>query len=160
MRMLAAVLFLAATPVLADAPAAPPHAFPIPQVSKMPPATPGQRVFRLPMRFARVEAFYREQFGGDRRVQLTIAREDDAKTLTIVSKREDDAWAKAIVREGPVDTVVEVMALVRSGPVVIEGRGPPVQFVLPVSRHVKEQANSIDHMGDHMGDHPGTLPRR
>lgn len=127
-----------------------PQSFPIPSPDgKSIATTPGQRVFHLPMRFAKAERFYRDRFGTDKGVSLQLERADDVKVLTIVSKHAGDSWAKAVVREGTVDTVLEVTPVVRLAGEQIQGRGLPlVHLVLPVSPEPRNMANSIDHMGD------------
>ena len=137
-----------ASAALAEPPAQ--ASFPLPSPDgKSIATTPGQRVFHLPIRFARVERFYRERFGGDKAVSLRMERVEEAKSLTIVSQRKSDTWAKAVVREGAVDTVVEVTEVVRLGGDVVVGQAKPlVQIVLPVSPEPLHMANSIDHMSD------------
>jgi hypothetical protein len=122
--------------------------FPLPSFAgKAPPVSPGQSRFRVPLRFARVEAFYRGRFGGDAGVGLALVRGDAGRTLTITSRRPGDAWLKAVVREAEVDTAIEVTAGVRLQELPVEGHGrPQVQLVIPVSDEVVKMANSIDHL--------------
>ena len=121
----------------------------LPAVDNKPVAvSAGQRVFRLPMRFARVEAYYRALYATDAEVRMTVARDDAGRTLTLQSRKPGDAWAKAVIREAPVDTVVEVTPVIRLGPEVVEARPqrPLVQFVFKHADEVQRQANSIDHL--------------
>lgn len=162
MRKSAIALFLLAaapTIALADPPAAAPaqpdakpaeaRPFPLPAPEGKPiPVAANQRVFRVPMRFAKVEKFYRDQLGADRRITFTADRREEPRTLTVVSRRDTDTWSKAVIREGVVDTTIEVTPIVRfATPEVIDGRMKPlVQFVMPRNPAAVEAANSIDHM--------------
>ena len=163
-RIAICVSLLFAAPALAEAPStaktsraaamktaeARPGPLPVPSLDgKAISVASGQRVFHLPMRFARVEKFYRELFGADRRIAIAMERGEDLKGMTITSKREGDAWAKATVREGAVDTTVEVTPIVRlDGDTVLGNAKPLVQFVLPRNPGVVDQVNSISHMPD------------
>ena len=137
-------------------------ALPLPSASGKPiPATAGQRKFRVPLGFARVERFYRRQLGGADKVSLTVEVSASGRTLTLTSRRDTDTWSKAVARQGAVDTTIEVTPIVRLKVVDIEGRPaePLVHFVMPPSPEVARQANSIDHLetGDH--EAPLTSPR-
>jgi hypothetical protein len=128
------------------------NAFPLPSPDGKPLArTANQRVFRVPLGFARVEAFYRQQLGTAKDVTLLTARGDGGRTLTISSRRPTDAWARAVVRESAVETIVEVTPTTRFAAEVVEGRGKPlVELVLPPDvAAVRQQANSIDHTPRH-----------
>jgi hypothetical protein len=124
--------------------------FPVPGLDGKVAAT-AERVVRVPMRFAKVEAFYRQRFAGEPKVRLARERLEGGWVLTLTSRREGDAWAKAVVREQPVDTIVEVTPMVHLQGDKVEGRPPPlVQLVLPPSAdEVRRMANSIDHMPKH-----------
>ena len=139
-----------AAPPLADGTTTNHAAFPLPRPEGKPIAiSPGQRVFRLPMRYARVERFYRDQFAADRSITITEDRSEHQKVLNVISKRSDSAWSRVTVREGAVDTVVELTPMMRLGGEVIVGRGLPlVQVVIPLNPGVAEQAKAIDHMED------------
>ena len=97
LRVLAAVL-LAPLAALGAEPQAPLKPLPLPSIDGKPLAiTAGQKTFRLPLRFAKVEAFYREQYKTDPKITLKTAGEEGQRTLTLSSKRGDDTWAKAVV---------------------------------------------------------------
>ena len=137
------------TPRAATAAGATLVALPLPSPSGKPiAATTGQRIFRVPLGFARVERFYREQLGSAAKVALTVEVGAAGRTLTITSRRDSDTWSKAVAREGAVDTTIEVTPIVRLQVVDIEGRPaePLVHFVMPPSPEVARQANSIDHL--------------
>jgi hypothetical protein len=145
-----AVLCLAAGSARADDKPAP-RPLPLPTAGKAVAAAPAsaQRVFRIPLGFARVERFYRETFGGDPQITITVDRSGSARVLTLTSKRQGDAWLRAVARENAVDTTIEVTPVVRIATGVIEGHAPHplVQFVLPPNPEVARQAASIDHLG-------------
>jgi hypothetical protein len=123
--------------------------FPLPSVGGKPLAiTKEQRVFRLPMRFEKVRAFYQEQLGGKAKegLKLTVTGEAGQRTLVLVSKRTGDAWTKAVVKEGETETVVEVTPVLRLDDEQIEGNGRPlVQFVFGRSKEVGHALDTIDH---------------
>jgi hypothetical protein len=123
-------------------------AFPLPSLDGKPLATSAKQTsFRLPLRFDRVRAFYEAQFPeADRaQVQLTLGGTGGKRTLTLVSRRADDTWRKAVVREGEIDTVIEVTPLIRLDETAIEGNGKPlVQFVIGRSADVKRAVDAID----------------
>ncbi|MGC4114691.1 MAG: hypothetical protein QM765_08795 [Myxococcales bacterium] len=108
---------------------------------------PGQKTFRVPLRFAKVEAFYRERFKADEKVTLKAAGQDGKRTLTLVSKRLDDTWAKAVVKEGEVETAIEVTPVTRLDEQKVEGtKAMPLVIVIPRSAEVEKAANSIEHL--------------
>jgi hypothetical protein len=149
LRPLALLLLLAPAAPAEEHAAAPVLApFPLPSPDgKTLARGPAERRFRLPLGYARVEAFYRAHFGGAAGVTIVPGREDGTRTLTIRSSRPGDAWARAVVREGVVDTTVDITPVVRFQAEVVEGRGRPlVQLVLPPdAAEVRRMANSIDH---------------
>jgi hypothetical protein len=106
----------------------------------------GQKSFRVPVRFARVEAFYREQYKADAKITLKAAGEDGKRTLTIVSKRADDTWAKAVVREAEVETAIEVTPVLRLAEEKVEGKAMPLVIVIPRSLEAEKAARSIEHL--------------
>jgi len=120
--------------------------FPLPAIDGKPLAVQkGQKSFRVPTRFAKVEAFLREQFKADAKVVLKSAGGDGARTLTVTSKRPDDAWAKAVVKEGEVDTTVELTPVLRFEEQQVDGRMPLVIFI-PRSADAAKDADSIEHL--------------
>src|SRR5690348_11394240 len=126
----AAALFLVVSAVaFADGPL-PAGPFPLPSVDGKPLAvTQGQKTFRLPMRFSKVEQFYRDQLGGSKEISLKVSGEPGGRVLSLSSKRKGERWTKATVREGEVDTNVEVTQVVDVGPLEVNGNGKPlVQF--------------------------------
>ena len=128
--------------------AAPEGAFPLPSIDgKALALTQGQKTFRVPMRYARVEQFYKEQFLNQKDVRLVPSGTDGDRTLTLTSKRKGDAWTRAVVREGKVDTSVEVVAVLRMSGEAIEGNGKPlVQFVLTRSPDAAKAAAEMNHL--------------
>ncbi|HEY3451950.1 MAG TPA: hypothetical protein VGK67_36665 [Myxococcales bacterium] len=147
MRLFAAlaVLTLGSSVALAGEAALKP--LPLPSVDgKALAISPGQKVFRVPLRFAKVEAFYREQFKGQEKVTLKAASEGGRRTLSIVSRRGDDTWAKAVVREGEVETAIEVTPVTRIEETKVEGKAMPLVIVIPRSSEVEKTASSIEHL--------------
>ena len=124
--------------------------FPLPSVDgKAVAASAGQRTFHLPVGFGRLEKFYRAQFGSADRVTLRAQLQDGRRTLVLKSTRPTDAWAKAVVKEGELDTVVEVTPVLRAGEERVEGNGRPlVEFVLTRSKEFDRMVEGIDHSSD------------
>lgn len=120
--------------------------FPLPTIDdKQIPVAPNQTSFRLPMKFARVETFYCDQLKGKPKISFKASGAEGARILTIESKRAEDAWAKAVVKEGEVATTVDVtFVLVMSGSTV-SGTMPPVLFI-PRSAEAAKTAESIEHL--------------
>jgi hypothetical protein len=146
MRLPFVMSLLLAFSAVAESPAP----FPLPSPDGKPlAATPGQRTFRVPYRFARVEQFYKERFARESKVTLTPSAVDGRHTLTLKSSRSGDTWAKAVIKEGEVDTTVEVTPVLRAGEERVEGNGRPlVELVLTRSRDFDQMVNSIDHASD------------
>jgi hypothetical protein len=121
--------------------------FPLPSLDgKALSASPKQTSFRVPLRFDRVRAFYEEQFPvADRAaIRFTVAGSPGRRTLTLQSSRSEDSWRKAVVREGDIDTMVEVTPLIRLEDTTIEGNARPlVQFVIGRSADVNRAVNAI-----------------
>jgi len=126
--------------------------FPLPTIDQKPLAvTDAQKVFRLPMRFEKVKAFYEERFGGGKEpgVTLTASGAAGERLLKLVSKRQGDTWTRAQVKEGEGETVVEVTPVIRMAGDTIEGNGKPlVEFIFGRSPQVKSSLESIDHTED------------
>lgn len=131
---------------------APPAPFPLPMIGGKPPAiAPGQKSFRLPLGYARVTAFYRDQFRGVSGVTLSESREtrpDGApRELVVRSLRATDAWAKAVVREVEGGTTVDVTPVVRADAQDVKGAARPlVQLVIGRSDEARKAAEAIDHL--------------
>jgi len=128
---------------------APPEPFPLPMIGGKPPAiVPGQKTFRLPLGYARVAAFYREQFRGAAGVTLTERAPDGApRELLVRSLRTTDAWAKAVVREVEEGTTVEVTPVLRADAQDVKGGARPlVQLVIGRSDEARKAAEAIDHL--------------
>ncbi|HYV48704.1 MAG TPA: hypothetical protein VFA20_27790 [Myxococcaceae bacterium] len=128
---------------------APPEPFPLPMIGGKPPAiAPGQKLFRLPLGFARVASFYREQFRGTAGVTLTERAPDGApRELLVRSLRTTDAWAKAVIREVEGGTTVEVTPVLRADAQDVKGGARPlVQLVIGRSDEARKAAESIDHL--------------
>lgn len=125
------------------------HPLPLPSLDRKPLAAgaEGQKSFRVPMRFAAVEKFYREQLGKMDGITLKRSEAGGKKLLTLTSKRKDDTWAKATVKEGEVDTLVEVIPIARFDAAKVEGRGRPlVEIMISRSEEAAKDAAGIDHM--------------
>src|SRR5438093_12248654 len=96
LRCAAALFLLTSTFALAEPlPAGP---FPLPSVDGKPLAVAeGQKTFRLPMRFQKVEKFYRDQLGESKELSLRVTGEPGARVLSLASKRKGERWTKASV---------------------------------------------------------------
>jgi hypothetical protein len=114
--------------------------FPLPAVDGKALAVTGkQKTFRLPMRFERVRAFYDEQFGKEKDVSMKLSGATGARTLALSSKRKGDRWTKATVKEGELETVIEVTPVLEGGQIDVQGNGSPlVQFVFGRSKEVEK----------------------
>ena len=94
-------------PLLALALSAAP--FPLPGIDGKPLAVvEGQKTFRLPMRFEKVRAFYEERFKDAAGVTVRVSGTPGSRSLSLSSARASDAWKSAMVKEGEIETVVEL----------------------------------------------------
>jgi hypothetical protein len=121
--------------------------FPLPAVDgKALAVSSDQKVFRLPMRFEKVRGFYDEQFAKEKDVTVKLAGSSGTRTLTITSKRKGDLWTKAVVKEGELETVVDVTRVLVGDVVDVNGTGTPlVQFVFARSKEVEK---AVDQTSD------------
>jgi hypothetical protein len=121
--------------------------FPLPTVDGKPPAVAkDQKIFKLPIGFARVKAFYAEQLGKTEGVKLVETLKDGRKLLTITTASKTESWKRAVVHEREVETVIEVTPVLRLDEEQISGNGKPlVEFVFGRSSEVDKAVNSIDH---------------
>lgn len=121
--------------------------FPLPSVDgKAPAVAEGQTTFRIPMRFEKAKAFYVAQLGGQQRVTLREKSDGNRRVIVLTTTQEGATWAKAIVREGEVDTTIEVTPVIRLADEQIEGQAKPlVQFLFGRSPEVEKALNTIDH---------------
>ncbi|MBK7861576.1 MAG: hypothetical protein IPJ65_23765 [Archangiaceae bacterium] len=112
--------------------------FPLPAVDgKALSVTEKQKTFRLPMRFEKVRAFYDGQLAKEKDVAVKLSGAPGARVLTLSSKRKGDRWTKATVREGELETVIDVTPVVEVSEVEVSGNGSPlVQFVFGRSKEV------------------------
>jgi hypothetical protein len=112
--------------------------FPLPAVDgKALAVTDKQKTFRLPMRFEKVRAFYDEQFAKEKDVSLKVSGAGGARVLALTSKRKGDRWTKATVKEGELETIIDVTPVMELGPTEVTGTGTPlVQFVFQRSKEV------------------------
>jgi len=121
--------------------------FPLPSIDgKALAATAEQKSFRLPMRFAKVRGFYDGQFIGDDAKGITtkLTGTTGKRVLTLVSSRAGDTWKKAVVREGEIETVIDVTPVLRMAEEQIEGNGKPlVQFIIGRSGDVDRAVEGI-----------------
>ncbi|MHB8873405.1 MAG: hypothetical protein ACYC8T_06930 [Myxococcaceae bacterium] len=147
-RVIGLFLALGAPLCLAAEPADAGGSFPLPSVDGKPLAlVPGQKTFRVPMSFGRVEHFYREQFAREKGVSVLPAGTDGERTLTLTSRRKGETWTRAVVRQGQVDTSIEVTFVMRMTDESIKGSGKPlVQFVLTRSPEAAKAAAEIEHL--------------
>ncbi|MFT3709621.1 MAG: hypothetical protein QM817_18485 [Archangium sp.] len=124
--------------------------FPLPTVDGKPPAVAkDQKVFKLPIGFARVRSFYTEQLGKTEGVKIVESSKDGRKVLTITTASKTESWTRASVREGEVETTIEVTPVMRLEAEEISGNGKPlVEFVFGRSAEVDKAVNSIDHIND------------
>jgi len=120
--------------------------FPLPAIDGKPLAvSEGQKVFRLPMRFEKVKKFYAEQFSATAEVTSVETRVAGKRLLTLTTRARGESWKKAIVREGEVDTVVEVTPVIQLTQEKISGNGKPlVQFIFGRSADVDKALNTIN----------------
>jgi hypothetical protein len=118
--------------------------FPLPAIDGKPLAfSDGQKVFRLPMRFEKVKSFYAQQLGPD--VAVTEKTVGGKRVLTLVARGKSESWVKAIVREGEVDTTIEVTPVMRLAEETISGNGRPlVEFIILRSPDVQKALERID----------------
>jgi hypothetical protein len=143
-QALVAGLFLLASAAFADGTA---RAFPMPSIDgKTVAISEGQKSFRLPIRFQKVADFYRAQFADPKEVQLTATGTSPERTLLLTNKRKGDTWSKAVVREGEIETVIEVTPVLRMGAETVNGNGKPlVEFVISRDPQAAKAAADIDH---------------
>lgn len=122
--------------------------FPLPSIDGKPLAvTEKQKVFRLPMRFEKVRAFYAERYGAGKApdVTFTASGTPGSRKVLLASKRKGDTWTKAEVREGEVETVVEVTPVLQMDAVDVSGNGKPlVEFIISRSPEVDRAVKAID----------------
>jgi hypothetical protein len=130
--------------ILAAALAAP---FPLPAVDGKPLSVKeGQKSFRLPTRFDKVKAFYQEQFKDPAEVTVRTEGGPGARKLKLVTHRKGDGWVRATVSEAEMETVIDVVPVIRLADEKIEGHGKPlVEFVFGRSAEVQKSLDSIDH---------------
>ena len=120
--------------------------FPLPAVDGKPLAvTEGQKTFRLPMRFEKVKAFYEDQFKDAKGVTVRVTGTNGSRALALETSRTSDSWKSAQVKEGELETVVELKAVMRLDGEKIDGKAPPVQFIITRSPEVDRSLQTIDH---------------
>lgn len=120
--------------------------FPLPAIDGKPLAlTPGQKSFRLPMRFEKVKAFYDEQFKGSADVTVRAAGTPGNRSLVIANRNKSDRWMSATVKEGELETVVDLKQVLELDGERIDGKAPPVNFILTRSAEVQKSLDTIDH---------------
>lgn len=121
--------------------------FPLPAIDGKPLAvTDKQKTFRLPLKFERVRAFYEEQLGKEKDVSLKVTGVSGSRVINLSSKRKGDRWTKAVVKEGELETIVDVTPVMELGEVQVNGTGTPlVQFVFQRSGEVEK---ALEKTGD------------
>ena len=103
----------------------------------------GQTLFIVPLRFEKVRAFYASQLDAAQ-VTSTVKREAGGPVLTLVNRRASDSWKKAVIRESPAGTQIEVTPIIRLSEEKVTGNGKPlVEFVLGRSRAVDQAVQDI-----------------
>ena len=137
------MLTLALSAVLASS-------FPLPTIDQKPLAvTAEQKVFRLPLRFDKVRAFYDEQLKGRSQVTLRVTGASGARVLTIANANKADTWRSATVTEKDGETVITVTPVLRMEQTEVTGNGRPlVEFVFSRSPEVERAMQGID--ADHL----------
>ena len=118
--------------------------FPLPAIDgKALSVTDKQKTFRLPMKFERVRAFYDEQFAKEKDVSMKLLGSSGTRTLSLTTKRKGDRWTKATIKEGELETVVDVTPVIEVGQLEVSGTGTPlVQFVFQRSKDVDKAVDS------------------
>ncbi len=121
--------------------------FPLPAIDGKPLAVvKDQKVFRVPLGFERVKAFYTEQLGKQAEVTLRESSASGTKTLTISTTSKGESWKRAVIRQGESETVIEITPVLRLEEEQISGNGKPlVEFVFGRSPEVDKAVQSIDH---------------
>lgn len=133
------MLTLALSAVLASS-------FPLPTIDQKPLAvTAEQKVFRLPLRFEKVRAFYDEQLKGRAEVRLKVTGPSGARVLSITNGNKADTWRAATVTEKETETVIAVTPVLRMEETAVTGNGRPlVEFVFSRSPEVERALEGID----------------
>jgi hypothetical protein len=137
------MLTFALTAVLASS-------FPLPSLDQKPLAmTADQKVFRLPLRFEKVRAFYDEQLKTRSEVTLRVTGVSGARVLTITNANKADTWRNATVTEKDMETVIAVTPVLRMNETQVTGNGRPlVEFVFSRSPEVERAMQGIER--DHL----------
>jgi hypothetical protein len=124
--------------------------FPLPTIDQKAIAvTDKQKVFRLPLRFDKVRAFYDEQLKGQAEVTLRVRGVSGERVLTISNKNKADTWREATVTEKEMETVVSVTPVLRMEETQVTGNGRPlVEFIFSRSPEVDKAVEAIgrDHL--------------
>jgi hypothetical protein len=121
--------------------------FPLPAVDGKPLAVAaGQKLFRLPLRFSAVERFYRERWEREAGVRVRPELVAGKRALVIESRRPGDVWAKATVREGELETLVELVPVFRAEETAVEGKAIPLAIIIPRSSEAAKMADQIEHL--------------
>jgi hypothetical protein len=101
--------------------------FPLPAIDGKPLAVvKDQKVFRVPLGFERVKAFYTEQLGKQAEVTLRESSASGTKTLTISTTSKGESWKRAVIRQGESETVIEITPVLRLEEEQISGNGKPL----------------------------------
>jgi alpha-D-ribose 1-methylphosphonate 5-triphosphate synthase subunit PhnH len=119
--------------------------FPLPTIDgKQISVMPGQRRFRLPMRFATARAFFDAQLLKTKAKRQTLSVAGRSK-IEFTCTEPSPVWLKATLTEGDVDTLLEIVPVLRTEAMVVEGTGKPlVQFVLGRSSEVEKSLEQTD----------------
>jgi len=122
--------------------------FPLPSPDGKPlVAKEDQKQYRVPLRLRAVELFYRDRFDKTPGVTLTVTKPQGPRTLTLKSTRKGDDWTRAIIREGEMETVIDITPVIRVGEEKVTGTARPlVEFILPRSDLARKMSEQIDHV--------------
>jgi hypothetical protein len=132
-------------PLCAAAQAGQPFPLPAPD-GKALAVSPGQKAFRLPVRFEAAERFYRQQFDKQEGIRIHPELKDGRRLLRIESKRSGELWAKATLREGELETIVELVPVLRADETTVQGKAAPLVIVIPRSREAAKMADEMEHL--------------
>ncbi len=124
--------------------------FPLPTIDQKPLAvTDQQKVFRVPLRFEKVRAFYDEQLKGQADVTMRVRGQRGERVLTIANKNKSDTWREATVTEKELETVISVTPVLRMADTEVTGNGKPlVEFIISRSPEIDKAVETIgrDHL--------------
>ncbi len=121
--------------------------FPLPAIDgKALAVAPNQKSFRVPMRFEKVKRFYAEHLGETAEVSQVETTVAGKRVVTIATKAKSESWKRAVIREGEVETVIDVTPVMRLEDEQITGNAKPlVEFIFGRSPEVQRAIDGINH---------------